>query len=86
MTALRVETLQRYTAEVLARTIADPAARDAALRRQAAAWTKDFDPSSLVTLRKAAVRFDTDLGHVASGPEGTTWGEQLRDFLEALDR
>lgn len=33
MTALRVETLQRYgTAEVLARTIADPAARDAELR------------------------------------------------------
>ena len=59
MTALRVETLERYgTREVLARTIADPAARDAALRRQAAAWAREFDPNSLVALRKAMVGFD----------------------------
>jgi homoserine O-acetyltransferase/O-succinyltransferase len=59
MTAIRVETLQRYgTNEVLARTIADPAARDAELRRQAAAWAKEFDPNSLVALRKASVGFD----------------------------
>ena len=135
MTALRVETLQRYgTDEVLARTIADAAARDAELRRQAAAWAEVFDPNSLVTLRKAAVRFDaerdfarikakvlyvisrtdklyppsiapavmdklaragvsasyveidTELGHVASGPEWAKWGPALRGFLEALDR
>jgi homoserine O-acetyltransferase len=61
MTALRVETLQRYgTNEVLARTIADPAARDAELQRQAAAWARDFDPNSLITLRKAAIRFDAE--------------------------
>jgi homoserine O-acetyltransferase len=135
MTALRVETLQRYgTDEVLARTIADAAARDAELRRQAAAWAEVFDPNSLVALRKAAVRFDaerdfarikakvlyvisrtdklfppsiapavmdklaragvsasyveidTELGHVASGPEWAKWGPALRGFREALDR
>jgi len=135
MTAIRVETLQRYgTNEVLARTIADPAARDAELRRQAAAWARDFDPNSLVTLRQASVRFDaerdfdtikarvlyvisrtdklfppsiapavmdklakagvqasyfeidTELGHVASGPEWAKWGPRLQRFLEDLDR
>ena len=36
------------------------------LRRQAAAWAKDFDPNSLLTLRKASVRFDAerDLAHI----------------------
>jgi homoserine O-acetyltransferase len=59
MTAIRIETLQRYgTNELLARTIADPAAREAELRRQAAAWANDFDPNSLIALRKASVRFD----------------------------
>jgi homoserine O-acetyltransferase len=59
MTAQRLETLGRYgTREVLARTIADPAAREAALQRQAAAWAREFDPNSLITLRKAMVRFD----------------------------
>jgi homoserine O-acetyltransferase len=59
MTAQRVETLQGYgTREVLARTIADPTARDAALRRQAAAWAREFDPNSLITLRKAMLTFD----------------------------
>lgn len=133
MTALRVETLGRYgTREVLARTIADPAAREAALRRQAAAWAREFDPNSLMALRKAMVRFDatrdcsrirakvlyvlsrtdklfppslapgvmaalaragvqatyveidTELGHVASGPEWAQWGPALRAFLEGL--
>jgi homoserine O-acetyltransferase len=135
MTAIRLETLQRYgTREVLARTIADPAARDAELRRQAATWAKVFDPNSLLTLRKASVRFDaardagkirarvlyvlsrtdklfppslapgvmdtlaragvsasyvaldTELGHVASGPEWAKWGPALATFLEGLDR
>jgi homoserine O-acetyltransferase len=134
MTALRVETLQRYgTAELLARTIADPVAREAELRRQAAAWARTFDPNSLVTLRQAAVRFDaerdfarikakvlyvlsrtdklfpppiapavmnalaragvqgsyveidTELGHVASGPEWAQWAPTLRRFLENLN-
>jgi homoserine O-acetyltransferase len=59
MTAQRVETLQRYgTRELLARTIADPAAREDALQRLAAAWAHEFDPNSLITLRKAMVRFD----------------------------
>jgi homoserine O-acetyltransferase len=40
------------------RFAADPAARDAALRRQAAAWAYEFDPNSLVALRKAMVGFD----------------------------
>ena len=133
MTAQRVETLDRYgTNEVLARTIADPAARDAALRRQAAAWAREFDPNSLLALRKASVVFDaecdfakirarvlyvlsrtdklfppslapgvmdqlkkagiqatyfeidTELGHVASGPEWAKWGPTLRTFLEGL--
>jgi homoserine O-acetyltransferase len=61
LTALRVETLQRYgTSELLARTIADPVAREAELRRQAAAWAKEFDPNSLLALRKASVRFDAE--------------------------
>jgi homoserine O-acetyltransferase/O-succinyltransferase len=61
MTALRTETLQRYgTRELLARTIPDPVARDAELRRQAAAWVKEFDPNSLLTLRKASVGFDAE--------------------------
>jgi homoserine O-acetyltransferase len=61
MAALRVETLQRYgTSELLARSIADMASRDAELRRQARAWANEFDPNSLLTLRKAAVRFDAE--------------------------
>jgi homoserine O-acetyltransferase len=61
LAALRVETLQRYgTSELLARTIADPAAREAELRRQAEAWAREFDPNSLLTLRKASVRFDAE--------------------------
>ena len=59
MTAQRLETLERYgTREVLARTIPDATAREAALRQQAAAWAREFDPNSLITLRKAMVHFD----------------------------
>jgi homoserine O-acetyltransferase/O-succinyltransferase len=35
-------------------------AREAELRRQAAAWAKEFDPNSLLALRKASVRFDAE--------------------------
>jgi homoserine O-acetyltransferase len=135
MTALRVETLQHYgTNEALARTIGDPVARDAELRRQAAAWARVFDPNALLTLRKTSARFDvtrdlgkiharvlyvlsrtdklfppslapgvmgeleragvsasyveidTELGHVASGPEWAKWGPALAAFLKGLDR
>jgi homoserine O-acetyltransferase len=61
MTALRMETLKRYGAvEILAATIPDPAARGARLREMAAHWARQFDPNSLVTLRKAMVRFDAE--------------------------
>ena len=51
---------QRYGAdEVLADEGLDPAARDAKMRAQAAAWADRFDAHSLLILRKAADRFDT---------------------------
>jgi homoserine O-acetyltransferase len=59
MTALRMDTLKRYGAgEIVAATVADPAAREARLREMAAHWARQFDPNSLVVLRKAMVRFD----------------------------
>jgi homoserine O-acetyltransferase len=59
MAAMRMETLQRYGVnELLARTIPDPAERQAAMRTMAQAWARTFDPNSMVTLRKASVRFD----------------------------
>jgi homoserine O-acetyltransferase len=60
MRAIRYETLKRYGAdEVLADEGLDPAARDAKMRAQAAAWADRFDAHSLLILRKAADRFDT---------------------------
>jgi len=35
-------------------------ARRAEIRRMAAQWAREFDPNSLVTLRRAAVRFDAE--------------------------
>ena len=32
------------------------------------------------------VEIDTELGHVASGPEWAAWGPRLRSFLEGLRR
>jgi homoserine O-acetyltransferase len=59
MTALRMDTLRRYgTGEILASSIPDPAAREARMREMAARWASQFDPNSLVTLRRAMVRFD----------------------------
>ncbi|HXH84388.1 MAG TPA: alpha/beta fold hydrolase [Candidatus Tectomicrobia bacterium] len=135
MLALRLETLRHYgTPEVLARTIADPAERERRLHEQAEQWAREFDPNSMIALRKAAVGFDaerdlrkirakvlyvlsrtdrlfppslapgvvsalaragvdaryveldTDLGHVASGPEWAQWAPALRAFLEELER
>ncbi|MEK7446213.1 MAG: alpha/beta fold hydrolase [candidate division NC10 bacterium] len=61
MTALRLDTLKRYGMnEILAATILDPGARDARMREMAAHWARQFDPNSLVTLRKAMVRFDAE--------------------------
>ena len=61
MTALRMDTLRRYgTNEILAATVPDPAAREARMREMAERWAREFDPNSLVTLRKAMVRFDAE--------------------------
>jgi homoserine O-acetyltransferase len=59
MTALRMDTLRRYgTNEILAVSIANAGAREARMREMAARWAGEFDPNSLVTLRRAMVRFD----------------------------
>ncbi len=58
---VRIETLTRYGQDAaLARTIADPAQRAARLRQIAEIWARRFDPNSMVTLRKAAVRYDAE--------------------------
>jgi len=59
MLPMRIETLQRYGQnEILAVSIPDPAARAARIREMAEKWVAEFDPNSMVTLRKAAVVFD----------------------------
>ena len=61
MTEMRAKTLKRYGRdEILAVTIADPAVRDARIRGMAEAWAREFDPNSVVALRKAASRFDIE--------------------------
>ncbi|HUG37057.1 MAG TPA: alpha/beta fold hydrolase, partial [Candidatus Limnocylindrales bacterium] len=61
MTALRRETLQRYGQnEILAVSLPDAARREARMRELAESWARVFDPNSMVTLRKAAVRFDAE--------------------------
>jgi len=61
MTALRMETLRRYGSnEILATSIPDAAAREARMREMAARWAGEFDPNSLVALRKAMIRFDAE--------------------------
>jgi homoserine O-acetyltransferase len=61
MTEIRYETLMRYGAnELLAVTIPDPAQREARLREMAAAWAREFDPNSMVTLRKALDSYNTE--------------------------
>jgi homoserine O-acetyltransferase len=58
---MRFETLSRYGFdEALAAAFPDPAARRAEMRRMAEAWAREFDANSLVTLRRAAVRFDAE--------------------------
>ncbi len=61
MTALRMDTLRRYGASaIVAASIPEPAAREARLGEMAAHWARQFDPNSLVVLRKAMVRFDAE--------------------------
>jgi homoserine O-acetyltransferase/O-succinyltransferase len=58
---VRVETLERYGQnEALARTIADPVQRATRLRELATFWARRFDPNSMITLRKAAVKYDAE--------------------------
>jgi homoserine O-acetyltransferase len=59
LTALRVDTLTRYgMAASLSERFPDPAARDAELRRIAAAWADVFDANSLFILGDAMATYD----------------------------
>jgi homoserine O-acetyltransferase len=61
MTAIRMDTLRRYGSnEILAATLPNPAAREARMREMAGRWATEFDPNSLVTLRRAMVRFNAE--------------------------
>jgi homoserine O-acetyltransferase len=58
-----VETLKRYGQnEILAARGLDAVEREARIRRMAEAWASRFDPNSMVTLRKASVKFDAVRG------------------------
>ncbi len=57
--AQRLGTLRRYGyTEALSRAVPDPAMRDAALKQLAQEWARVFDGNSLLTLGRAAARFD----------------------------
>jgi homoserine O-acetyltransferase len=61
LTDMRVATLKRYGIDdQLAAQFSDKAAREAEIRRRAETWSKVFDGNSLVTLRKASVRYDAE--------------------------
>ena len=61
MTEMRVETLTRYGQnEILAVTVPEQDKRDARIRQMSETWAKQFDPNSMVALRKASVRFDAE--------------------------
>ena len=61
LAAMRFATLQRYGYnEALAASFPDPTARQAEMRRLAETWARRFDANSLVTLRRASVRFDAE--------------------------
>lgn len=61
LAAIRMDTLRRYgTNEILARTIPDAAAREARMKEMTGVWVKEFDPNSMVALRRAMVRFDAE--------------------------
>ena len=59
LTEMRIATLRRYGIdEQLAAQFPDKAQRDAEVARRALTWAKAFDGNSLVTLRRASVKFD----------------------------
>ncbi|MDE2369909.1 MAG: alpha/beta fold hydrolase [Burkholderiales bacterium] len=59
LTRLRADTLRRYGVDAeLAPRFPDPQAREAELTRLAGQWAQGFDAVSLVTLARAAERFD----------------------------
>ena len=61
LTDMRVATLKRYGIDdQLAAQFPDKAAREAEIRKRAETWSKVFDGNSLVTLRKASVRYDAE--------------------------
>ncbi len=61
LTRVRVETLLLYGFnEVLAASLPDPAQREARIRQMAESWAREFDPNSMVVLRRALVGFDTE--------------------------
>jgi homoserine O-acetyltransferase len=67
MAAQRYDTLLRYGQnEVLAVRIPDETERQARLRQMAETWAREFDPNSMVTLRKALQTYDTtgDFGKI----------------------
>jgi homoserine O-acetyltransferase/O-succinyltransferase len=69
LTEMRIATLRRYGIDAqLSDRFPDKAARDAEVAKRALAWAKVFDGNSLVTLRKASVRFDAakDFGKMKS--------------------
>jgi homoserine O-acetyltransferase/O-succinyltransferase len=61
LTEMRIATLKRYGIdEQLAAKFPDKAAREAEIKKRAESWSTVFDGNSLVTLRKASVRFDAE--------------------------
>jgi homoserine O-acetyltransferase len=61
LTDMRVATLKRYGIDdQLAAQFPDKDAREAEIRKRAETWSRVFDGNSLVTLRKASVRFDAE--------------------------
>jgi homoserine acetyltransferase len=56
-------------------TVPDPADHEAHMREMAERWAREFDPNSLVTLRKAMNRFDADCAK---------WAPALVVFLDRL--
>jgi homoserine O-acetyltransferase/O-succinyltransferase len=61
LTTLRIETLTRYGFnEILAEKFPTQAERDAEIRRRAEPWAKEFDPNSMITMRRAAVRYNAE--------------------------
>jgi len=61
LTALRIETLQRYGYdEVLAQQIADPGKREAALSSAAEKWAREFDANGMLKLAYASCFFNAE--------------------------